>query len=84
MDQKKTRGRKKGSVACKPKYRIQYCNLNSVKPEWITFDCSSQQEISNKLKNDYDFVISRDVIQNIISNRFNKQSIPYLKISLLD
>ena len=83
LTKKETRGRKKGSVARKPRYVISYCNLKSDNPVWITFECCSQSEIALKLQNDYQFKISRDVFQNILLNRFHKKEIPFLKITSL-
>lgn len=84
IEKKEKRGRKKGSKGIKIKYHVEFCDLLHGDPKWITFDCSTQYEISNKLQQDYQVNISRDIIQNIILNRFNKKSnYPYLKVTVM-
>ena len=82
---KQKRGRRLGTLAIKPKYQVQYCDLTQDPPTWHTFQGSSQADISKKLKDNYHVSISRDIIQNIITDRFNKRaSKPYLKITRIE
>ena len=75
-------GRHFGQKTSKCKYNLMVFDYNSDEPSWITYTCCSYPDIINVLKEKHDIKMTRDVVQNIVLNRYNKKGqYKYIKIN---
>jgi hypothetical protein len=76
--------RPKGKLTSNYHYILKYLDMNMINPTWKEYYCCTYNDMQNKLKDYHNVVYSRDTLQNIALNRFQKRNLyPNVKVEKL-
>lgn len=68
----------------KSKYSLSILDFKSEEPKWVSYSCCSYDDIIKLLKENHSITMTRDVVQNIALDRYNKRGqYKYIKINKL-
>ena len=65
-------GRPIGRKTSKPNYRVKYLDTTDNNPEWYIYECATYRDITKIIKEKHSQTFSRDVLQNIMLQRYIK------------